>query len=275
MAHILIYAQRTPTGIHPGSIISLCLARDIGSQRGASITAVCPGDGGDHDEIVAAAVGRYGSDSLTFIGERGIEELVDRLQPISILVPYTAEGLAAVASLPDARPEPRWLRKADHGWGSADPITAMIAGCLPWYDLETVLDPEYQKNCDAIALPDWVAADKKSSDRDRRQIVYVVAEHLGEIDAETRAALRSLGARPAPSQQIEQHDGGTLLLLGAPEGGLPESLDRKAADARVVFLPGETARFHKSWARADWVLPGPWPEPLRDLHSEMWKKLLS
>ena len=64
MAHILVYAQRTPQGIHPASAAALCLARDIASDRGATITAVCPGDAGRADQFVIGAVSRYGADLL-------------------------------------------------------------------------------------------------------------------------------------------------------------------------------------------------------------------
>ena len=64
MAHILVYAQRTPQGIHPARAAALCLARDIASDRGATVTAVCPGDAGRADQFVIGAVSRYGADLL-------------------------------------------------------------------------------------------------------------------------------------------------------------------------------------------------------------------
>ncbi|MCA9516210.1 MAG: hypothetical protein KC635_14805 [Myxococcales bacterium] len=273
MAHILIYTQRTPQGIHPGSIISLCLARDIGSERGATITAVCPGDGGPHDDRVLAAAARYGADTLTFTGEGGISRLCERLRPISILVPYTKEGLAAAENLPGGPPVPRWLRESDHGWGSADPITAMIAGTLPWYDLSTELDGEYQKDVDTGPVPEWVPElDKHNNGRDGRQLQYVAPP---DLDAASKATLKALGARPAPHDYVENHNGGILLWLGAEEGGLPETLAQRAPTARVLLFPGTKARFHPSWTLADWVLDGEWPQALNSLHSEMWKSVLN
>ncbi len=274
MAHILIYTQRTPQGIHPGSIISLCLARDIGSERGATITAVCPGDGSSHDDRVASAAARYGADTLTFTGKDGIHRLCDRLRPISILVPYTSEGLAAAENLPGGPPVPRWLRESDHGWGSADPITAMIAGTLPWYDLTTDLEGEYQKDVSPEQVPAWVKEldASESGARDRRQLQYVAPT---ELDAATKATLKSLGARPAPQDYHEHHNGGILLWLGADEGGLPDALAERSPSARVLLFPGSKARFHPSWTLADWVLDGEWPKALNDLHSEMWKSVLN
>ena len=56
MAHIVVYLQRTPHGLHPASAVGLCWARDIASERGATVTAVCPGDAGEFDRATLAAL---------------------------------------------------------------------------------------------------------------------------------------------------------------------------------------------------------------------------
>ena len=66
MAHILVYLQRTPGGLHPASSVALCRARDIASERGATITAICRGDAGPLDKGVAAAASRFGADVLVW-----------------------------------------------------------------------------------------------------------------------------------------------------------------------------------------------------------------
>ena len=54
MAHIVVYLQRTTRGLHPGSTVALCLAR----------------------EIVEAS--RSGSDQVVFLGPEGIQKLFKR-----------------------------------------------------------------------------------------------------------------------------------------------------------------------------------------------------
>ncbi len=269
MAHILVYLQRTPQGIHPGSMVGLCLARDIGSERGASITAVALGDHETHNQRVCAAAGRFGADTLYFSGSDGLAALYERLQPISVLVPYTDEGLEIAEMFPEDKAVPRWLSESDHGWGSADPITAVIAGTLTWYDLPTVLDPEITGDAAEHKLEDWLVSD---SSRDSRQLQYLAPT---DIDPGTKATLASLGARPAPEGYQDNHNSGTLLVLSSAGEPLPEGLANRSPGARVIFFPGEVARFHKSWLMADWVLPGAWQEALNNLHSELWKPALA
>jgi len=251
-------------------MISLCLARDIGSERGASITALALGDHEQQNNRVCAAAGRYGADTLLFSGKKAIKDLYERLQPISLLVPYTHEGLEIAELFPQEKAIPRWLSESDHGWGSADPITAVIAGTLTWYDLPTVLDPEITGDAGSHPLADWLGT--CDSNRDSRQIQYIAPPNL---DAGTKATLASLGARPAPHGYAANHTSGTLLILDSGRGGLPEGLENRGPGARVMFLPGEVAHFHESWIQADWVLPGPWQEAVNNLHSELWKPALA
>ncbi len=249
-------------------MISLCLARDIGSERGATITAVALGDHQNHNDRVCAAAGRFGADTLYFSGHDGLATLYERLQPISVLVPYTKEGLEIAEMFPEDKAVPRWLSESDHGWGSADPITAVIAGTLTWYDLPTVLDPEVTGDAAEYTLANWLG--QGDSSRDSRQLQYLAPS---DLDPRTKAMLASLGARPAPEGY--EHNSGTLLVLDSSGEKLPDTLAKRSPGARVIFFPGEVARFHDSWILADWVLPGPWQDAVNNLHSELWKPALA
>ncbi|HEY8375407.1 MAG TPA: hypothetical protein VIK91_02910 [Nannocystis sp.] len=268
MAHILVYAQRTPHGIHPASAAALCVARDIGSERGATISAVCPGDGGRADQFVIGAVSRYGADLLTFLGPAGIRPLYTRLHPLIIFVPYTEEGLSVIESL--GAPEVLWLQDPEVEWDRLASLTAVVSGVLPWYELPSIIDAEYDNEASLIELPEWVA--KIEQHGARGPLRYFNRE---DLDQATRAALASLGAKPVGPEYLEQHQSGSLLWFGGPQAPLPKALESRAPGARVVLFPGEDAEPDPSWMRADWVLGGAWPEAVKQLHSELWKPVLS
>ncbi len=269
MAHILVYAQRTPQGIHPASALSLCLARDIGSERGVTVTAVCPGDGGRADQFVIGAVSRFGADLLTFLGPSGLRPLHERLRPLLVLSPYTEEGLAAVEGLATGAPEPLWLNDPELEWDQVAAISSIVAGTLPWYELPSIIDAEYDNEASLVDLPEWVGRIDQHNGRGPLRFFS-----SGEIDAAARASLASLGAKQVGSEYLEQHTAGTLLWLGA-RGALPEVLAARAPGARVMLLPGEGAAIDPSWARVDWVLPGPWSDVIKQLHSDLWKPIIA
>jgi hypothetical protein len=270
MAHILVYAQRTPQGIHPASATALCLARDIASDRGATITAVCPGDAGRADQFVIGAVSRYGADLLTFCGPSGLRPLQDRLRPLVVFVPHTEEGLGAAENLAGGPPETTWLQDPSIEWDNLAALTALVAGTLPWYDLPTIIDAEYDNEASHVELPTWVQ--KLDAQFGRGPLRFHAGE---ELDAATRAALTSLGARQAPPEYPGQHESGTLLWLSSDPAGLPDLLRTRGVGARVMYFPGPGAAPDPRWALADWVLPGPWPEAIKQLHSDLWKPALA
>ena len=100
-------------------------------------------------------------------------------------------------------------------------------------------------------------------------------DQMHDLDATTKAQLSSLGARQAPAEYLEQHDSGTLLWLSNASAGLPELLRGRGPGARVMYFPGEGAQLGPSWSAADWVVPGPWPEAIKQLHSDLWKPALA
>ncbi len=270
MAHILVYAQRTPQGIHPASATALCLARDIASERGATITAVCPGDAGRADQFVLGGVSRYGADLLTFLGPAGMRPLYERLRPLLVFVPFTDEGLAAIDLLNAGPPEPLWLQEPEVEWDRLASFTALLAGALPWYELPSIIDAEYDNEASLVDLPDWVG---RIDQHNGRGPLRFFAD--ADLDAATRASLLSLGAQQVGSEYFEQHASGTLLWLSKAEAGLPEALLSRSPGARVMLLTGETSEVHPSWTRADWVMPGPWPEAVKQLHSDLWKPVIA
>jgi len=270
MAHILVYAQRTPQGIHPGSAAALCLARDIASDRGATITAVCPGDAGRADQFVIGAVSRYGADLLTFCGPAGMRPLQERLRPLVVFVPHTEEGLAAAEGLAGGPTETTWLQDPAIEWDNLAAVTSIVAGTLPWYELPTIIDAEYDNEASLVDLPAWVP---RLDGQSGRGPLRYFASH--DLDATTKAQLGSLGARQAPAEYLEQHDSGTLLWLSSASSGLPELLRQRGPGARVMYFPGTDGQFNASWSAADWVVPGPWPEAIKQLHSDLWKPVLA
>ena len=55
----------------------------------------------------------------------------------------------------------------------------------------------------------------------------------------------------------------------------PEILRDRTVGARVMYFPGPDGQFNASWSAADWVVPGPWPEAIKQLHSDLWKPVLA
>ena len=280
MAHVLVYLQRTPDGLHPGSAVALCVARDLSTERGATVTAVCPGDAGNLDEGIVRAASRFGADLVLFGGPKIVEHVQERLQPVHVLAPWTPEGLGAIEGIPGGPPTPRWLDDPSHSYNGADAVTAIIPGTLPWYDLTDTLEAEYEGGVEEVPLPGWVAGRQVSSGagapgfraRPEGALSYVAPQ---DITAEVQGALRSLGAHPQTPDYAERHSEGTLLWLDAGPNGLPDELAERDPAARVILLPGPMATFHPSWKLADWVLPGAWNEALRDLHGELWNRALA
>jgi hypothetical protein len=267
MAHILVYAQRTPQGVHPASAAALCLARDIASERGATVTAVCPGDAGRADQFVIGAVSRFGADQLTFLGPSGMRPQYERLRPLLVFVPYTEEGLHAADLLGAGLPEPLWLHDPEVEWERLAALTATLTGALPWYELPAIIDADYDNEASLVDLPEWVA---KIDQHNGRGALRWFAD--GELDAATRATLQSLGAKQVEQEYLDQHGSGTLLYFGPVA---PDSLNHRGPGARVMLFPGGGTEIDASWTRADWVIPGAWPDAAKQLHSELWRPVIA
>jgi len=276
MAHVLVYLQRTPQGLHPGSAVALCLARDIGTEQGATVTALCSGDAGGRDAGIVRAAGRFGADIILFSGPHGMEHLQQRLQPVHVLAPWTPEGLAAMQGLPGGHATPRWLDDPSRVPASSDAITGVIPGTLPWYDLDTKLEPEYEGDVGDVPLAPWVKREIATT-----PVFCAIPEGPlrcvipADTDPAVHGPVRALGAETVTHDYAGSHSEGTLLWLDAGPNGLPDELSRRDPAARVILLPGAMADFHASWALADWVIPGHWPDALRELQGGLWRTELA
>lgn len=279
MAHILVYLQRTPQGLHPASAVALCFARDLGSDRGATVTAVCAGDAGELDRAMVGGAGRYGADTMVFCGPGGIERLQERLRPVHVLAPWTAEGIAAMQGVPTGPMVPRWVDDRRPSWGAPDAVSGIVAGTLPWHDFDEQLEAEYQGDVDRVPMPAWVkdaAVPLSPAGTERLVLAQPEIGYVAPptIDAELRAKLTAAGAKPASVDDVVRAQSGSWLWLMAGAGPLPELLSRRGPGSRVVLLPGEHGNFDPSWALADWVLPGAWPKVLGMLGSPPWRRAL-
>jgi len=270
MAHILVYVQRTPHGIHPASALALCLARDLGSEFGATITALCPGDAGKANSRICRAAGRYGADALLFTGPDGLAALHRRLNPGLILVPWTAEGIAAADKVPgESGAAPHWLYEPQPEWSSDELVTGIIAGAQAWYDLPTVLDADIESDAHAIETPPWASELEPAPNTPLRYL----APH--DLDPLTRSNLHSVGAQSVAPDEAASLDRGTLLLLDTGSDAPAAFIEARSPALRVILFPGATPRFHPRWSLAEWVIPGLWPEATRQLRSELWKLSLA
>lgn len=272
MAHILVYLQRTPGGLHPASSVALCRARDIASERGATITAICRGDAGPLDKGVAAAASRFGADVLVFGGPQGLHSLFQQLNPVHVLVPWTDEGLSACTGLPNGPAVPRWLTTRQPEWGGADAVTAVVAGTLPWHAFSETLEAEYQTDVDQCELAPWIEPAAAGGDvpvfgvLSEGPLHWLATEPPGPDTAE---ALSQLGAVAAASPDQSVADAGAVLWLSSAP--VPAVLAERPAGQRLLVLPGTAATaLDPSWRCADWVLPGSAAEALSAIVQSPW-----
>jgi hypothetical protein len=280
MAHILVHLQRTPMGMHPASAVALCLARDLGSERGATVTGVCAGDAGALDRAMVSGAARYGADVVVFCGPGGLERLHERLRPVHVLTPFTSEGLAAVQGLPTGPVVPRWVDARRPSWGAPDAVSGIVAGVLPWHDLDESLEAEYQGDVERVPMPAWVHDVEAPVGPGGTEPLPIESPEVSffapeGIDAELRGRLSALGARAVGVSDVAASTKGTCIWLEPGAGPLPDALSQRGPASRVVLLPGPDGTFDASWALADWVLTGPWPRVLADLQGPAWQRALT
>lgn len=270
MAHVLVYLQRSPRGIHPASALALCVARDLGSQRGASVFALCPGDGGAFDDHVVAAAGRAGADQVVFVGPHGLQTMVERMRPKHLLTPWTVEADQAVQSAGLDRATPAWVGGPVPDISMFTRVVGIVAGTLPWHQLPSAIEAEFEGQVDQAPVPAWVSGSGGQPHHDPS--LYYVAP--ADLDPNVRAQLEALGARAVGPDYAAQHQSGTLLWLDAGPGGLPEALAHRPPTASVIALPGQLTEIHASWSVADWVIPGPWEQAAQTLAADYWRAAL-
>lgn len=276
MAHIVAYLQRTPQGLHPASAAALCWGRDIASERGASLTAVCRGDAGIFDRGTLAAAARFGADVVLFGGATAMQHLQERLNPAHVLVPWTEEGKRAVADLPTGPVVARWLDRPHPPWTGADAVTGVIAGTLPWHAFTQQLEAEYEGDVDDVELPDWLESGATMADGADPPLFQVAAEgDIGYVapdglDQVVVHRLHRLGAHRVTLEEIGEASSGTYVLLQPGAGPLPDVVSHRAVGTRLIVMPGPEATVDSTWSGADWVFAGAWPDVLDQLLGGPW-----
>lgn len=284
MAHIVVYLQRTTRGLHPGSTVASCLAREVADARGASVISLCLGDAGTFDDRVLVGASRSGTDQVVFLGPEGIQKLFKRLSPRHVFAPYTNEAGSVLAQAGIGPMVGRWMDGPPENPHKLEPVIGVVAGGLGWRQTPLQIEPEYEADVTQVELADWlVNAAEQISDLSRTAeqppVLYFQSEGAGEADLDeaTRRGLANLGAYAVGPDEYQQYGEATLLWLDATGEGLPLTLVERNPGIRVILLSGERetrGSVHSSWGMADYVLPGEWPEALELLNTAAWKAVL-
>lgn len=273
MAHVVVYLQRTPGGLHPASAVAACTARALATERGAAMLGICPGLSDAWDPAMERAAGRFGCDRLLFAGPSDVLELVRRLRPVHMLVPWTSEGLSVAQGLGLGDPVPRIVVGPPPGHAPLDAVTAVAAGGLPWLDLPAALDAEYTADAGMVPLPAWIEAPPPTPPPDFTPLSgppFRAVVH-GAATAPVEAALAALGAAVIPAAQVGPFEAGTLLWIEQAPAVLPASLDDRAASTTVVVLSQALGDHGRDDLRfADWVFRGDPAARLRSFAGPPW-----
>lgn len=287
MAHVVVYLQRTTRGLHPGSMIALCLAREVADVRGASVTSLCLGDAGVFDDRLIVEASRAGTDQIVFLGPEGIHKLFRRLLPRHVFAPYTAEAGSVLAQAGIGPMVGRWIDGPPANLHKLEPVIGTIAGTLPWQQAPMQIEPEYEADVTQVELPEWLVAAAEqvtnlTTTAEQPPLLYVAAGSQNgapvELDSETKAALASLGAYAIEPGEYTQHHEGTLLWFDCANEGLPLGLLERSPGLRVILLPGEreiSGPVDASWGMADFVLPGRWAHVVREFNGTAWKSMFA
>jgi|GEM_PF-1406572 len=285
MAHVVVYLQRTPRGLHPGSALALCLARDVADQHGAAVLGLGLGDAGPFDDRMILEASRAGADQIVFLGPEGIQKLVRRLAPRHVLAPYTREAGSVLAQAGIGPMVGRWFGGAPEQISKLEPVIGVVAGTSCWQRAPLQIEPEYEADVTQVELPEWLAAvAEQAADLTKTveppPVLYVTT---GPLDAQTRARLDQLGASEA--QAADYRDGrgpaqepGTLLWFDGAGQGLPVTLIERSPRLRVILLPGPgpfSGPIDSSWGMADLVVPGDWSEVMAEFNSAAWQTVFA
>src|SRR5690606_18306161 len=202
MAHVVVYLQRTTRGLHPGSMIALCIAREVADARGASVTSLCLGDAGAFDDRLIVEASRAGADQIVFLGPEGVQKLFRRLAPRHVFAPYTREAGSVLAQAGIGPMVGRWIGGPPGNPQRLEPVIGTIAGPLPWQQSPRQLEPGWAAEGTQAGLPVWrsaaaAQATTLTTTAGPPPLLSVAAGREGapgELDGETPAALASLGA---------------------------------------------------------------------------------
>ena len=280
MATVLVYVQRTPRGIHPASELALCVARDICTIRGATLTALASGDGAKFDQYVEERCGALGADQLLFVGPNGLRDMAARLEPKNLFAGWTRASIAAIGKAGLGPLAPRWV-DGPPPLETLGQACGVIAGAHPWHGPQAnpqassggplgPIEAEYQAGVGDVPMPLWLSQGSGELVRGGG-LVYVAPDSL---EGPIPAALKAMGAHAVPPEYAANHQKGTLLWLSADGQGLPAQLAERPAGAQVIVLPGPSPELHDTWNLADWVLSGPWGKVVSMLGSAKWQAAL-
>lgn len=277
MGHVVVYLQRTTRGLHPGSLVALCVAREVADARGSAVLSLCLGDAGAFDDRVVIEASRAGTDQLVFLGPDGIQKLVRRLQPRLVLSPYTREAGSVLAQAGIGPMLGRWIGSAALP-AKLETAIGVVAGTLPWQQAPLLIEPEYETDVGQVDLPDWlVQAAERATDltttHEQPPLVYCIPKEPSAVDPATLTALANLGAYAVTQAAIGSLREATVLWFDQGEG-LPITLFERSPGVRVILLVGDrsiTGPIDASWGLADYVLPGVWSVVVEQFGGPAWK----
>ncbi len=285
MAHIVVYLQRTARGLHPGSLVALCAARDMADARGASVLSLCLGDAGAYDDGTIVEASRSGTDQLVFLGPEAIPKLFRRLAPRAVFAPFTREAASVLAHAELPAMVPVHVEGHLSQKFSPDTVIGVVAGALPWHEAPLQIEPEYEADVTQVELAPWLREASESAAPPQTEpppIFYVAPEGL---DSDTEAALQALGATPQDAADLgfNQPDSprrATILWFAsdAPSLSLPEQLHDRGPGVRLLVLIAERAPdggVDPSWETADLVLVGPHAETVGEFSKLAWKTMFA
>lgn len=259
MANLLVLVEACADGIHPASALSLCVARDLASSKGATVIATALARSPQRDAQVMQEVTRRGADRLIFCESEQLLAMMQSLSPQCVLGPATRGYQAQLAQLGGEDLTIAWVQGPAQDPVPLEGPVALLAGSLPWYDLgQSQLIPEYPSDdqlCDLSGVPPASAPAAGS-------IRFVLDPQLDT--PQLRAELALLKATELDREEALQ-PGFIGIYIGST---LPASV---RSSQRWIMIPGDpNAPIQSDWGRAQWVLPGLPYDAIRSLHQQRW-----
>lgn len=260
MATLVVYVEASSQGIHPASALALCVARDLASGRGATVIAATKPVSAQRDALVLHEASRRGADRIMFCSAEQLRPLMLSMAPQCLLGPATPTGRMLMNELWDQEHTIAWVQGPAEPPADLQGALAVIAGALPWHDLEAKIIPEYPGDdqpgdLNEVPLP--------SSPSKAPHLRFMIDEGLD--NPQVRAELALLGALPLDSQDtLPEHS--VRICIG-------KSLPLEAElDERWILVPGDpNLEIEVDWGQAHWVLPGDPYDAVRSLHSQLWR----
>lgn len=271
MATLVVHVLRSSSGIHPGSAVALCVARDLANLRGAAVTALAMGDAGDRDHEVARQCAVFGADQLLFVGPPDLPLLAQRLRPRKFFAPQTPEGARFLEQFGVAERGTVGELRVDGRYSvervPEDVACRVEAGVLPWYDLGDTLEPDYGGAFADGAPVAWLS-DPESADNAR---IY----HLSSDDALPSSLRDELGCEGVAVDALSELRDAVLLCTRATlDAQRPAVEDRHRSVRLFVLDPGGDAQLLPVSLAADVHLCGPEAAVFNALKEPAWRASL-